>query len=106
VLSAAGEYEASKDPAGVTAAISQSVSVLAALEVKVARQPALAPRVKRARSKVVHGLHSVIVGYEELATAFGEKATEPEAAKVAAAAATVLASAGRKELSEGVKLLK
>jgi hypothetical protein len=105
VLSAGGEYETSKDPTGVIEAISQSVSVLSALEVKVAHQPALAPRVKRARSKVVHGLHTVIVGYEQLSGAFGEKAMDPEAAKVAAAAAEVLATKGRNELKQGVKLL-
>lgn len=108
VLTAVGEYKAApdpKDPAGVEAAISKSVAVLGALKTKVARQSAAAPRVKRAKSKIQAGLQAVIVGYKELSVAYGEIASQPEAASSEATKADLVVKKGRKQLSEGVKLL-
>jgi hypothetical protein len=108
VVTAVGEYEASaepKSPAGVEAAIANSVAVLSALKAKVADQPARKPRVKKARTKIVKGLQAVIVGYGDLSVAYEQKATNQEAATVEANKADALAAEGRKELQSGVKLL-
>ncbi|GEM_PF-1757898 len=108
IVTAVGEYEASadpKDPAGVQAAISGSVAVLSSLKAKVAQQSAGAPRVKKAKTKVEKGLEGVIVGYRDLSTAYGEKATSQIAATIEANRAEVLVNEGRKKLLEGVKLL-
>ncbi len=108
VLTAVGEYKAApdpKDPAGVEAAISKSVTVLGALKAKVAKQSAAAPRVKKAKRKIGAGLQAVIVGYDELSTAYGEIASQPEAASSEAAKAEVVVKQGRKQLTEGIKLL-
>jgi adenine deaminase len=78
---------------------------LGALKAKVARQSAAAPRVKRAKSKIQAGLQAVIVGYDELSVAYGEIAGQPEAASSEAVKAEVVVKKGRKQLSEGVKLL-
>lgn len=108
VVTAVGEYEESadpKNPAGVEAAIANSVAVLSALKAKVADQPARKPRVKRGKTKVEKGLQAVIVGYRDLSIAYEERATNQEAANVEANKADVLVTKGRKELDEGVELL-
>lgn len=108
VLSASGEYEQSsdpKDPTAIQAAISESVAVLSSLKGKVARQSAHAPNVRKARSKIVKGLSEVIVGYGDLSVAFGEKATNAQAAKIEAEKADALGGEGRKNLREGLRLL-
>jgi hypothetical protein len=105
VLTAVGEYKETKDPAPIEAAITKSVAVIGALKAKVARQSAAAPRVKRAKSKIQAGLQAVIVGYDELSTAYGEIASQPEAASSEAAKADAVVKKGREQLSEGVRLL-
>lgn len=108
VLTAVGEYKESKDPkdpAGVQAAIANSVAVITALKAKVALQSAVAPRVRKAKRKVESGLQAIIVGYKELSVAYGENATSPEAAAAEATKAEVAVKQGRKQLTEGVKLL-
>jgi hypothetical protein len=105
VLTAVGEYKETKDPAGVEAAIGKSVAVIGAMKAKVAKQSASAPRVKKAKRKIVSGLQAVIVGYDELSSAYAEVATAPEAATGEIAKAEASVKKGRKQLSEGVKLL-
>jgi hypothetical protein len=105
VVTAVGEYKTSNDPTGVEKAIGESVAVLGALEAKVAHQSAGAPRVKLAKKKVVKGLQAVIVGYNDLSSAYAEKASSSEAATADATTAVALVKKGQKRLSEGVKLL-
>jgi hypothetical protein len=106
VVSALGEYKQSKQPAGVQSALQGSVTVISALRSKIAAQSAGRPRVKRAKLKIEKGLGAVIVAYRGLETAYGEKGASPEAAEAEAAKALVAVKRGRKELLEGVKLLK
>jgi hypothetical protein len=105
VLTALGTYETDHVAAPLETAITESVAVLNALRAKVAHQPAAKPKVRKARTLIVKGLGELIASYGNLKTAFSEKATEPEAAKVAATAALVEVAAGRKRLLAGVKLL-
>lgn len=105
VLAAVGTYETSHIAAPVETAISESVAVLAGLRADVARQSAGKPRVKKAKQLIVKGLSELISAYGKLKTAFAEKAAEPEAAKIEAAAAVVQTTAGRKQLLAGAKLL-
>jgi hypothetical protein len=109
VLTAVGEYKESKDPkdpAGVEAAIGNSVAVIGSLKAKVAHQSAATRRAKRAKAKILAGLQAIIVGYKELSSAYVETTTSPEAAMTEATKAAILAKKGRKELGEGVKLLR
>lgn len=105
VSTAVKEYETSKDPVGVEAAIGHSAAVLGSLRSKVAHQSAGATRVKRAKAKILQGLERVIVGYGMLSKAYEEKASSPEAASVEADHALPLVKAGKKELDAGVNLL-
>jgi hypothetical protein len=99
------EYEQSQNPAGVEAAIGEAAAVLGALERKVAHQSARTPRVKRARAKIVSGLHTLVLGYKVLSKAYEERATNQEAASADAAHSTVVIKSGKKQLNQGVKLL-
>jgi hypothetical protein len=105
VLTALGEYEKSKEPAALQAAIENSKNVLGALEVAVSHQSAGTNRVKRAKARIVKGLQALVVGYGELSVAYGEKAASTEAAVAEATKALAAVKVGRKELLEGVKLL-
>jgi hypothetical protein len=105
IETAVKEYEQSQNPAGVEAALGEAAAVLGALEKKVAHQSARTPRVKRARAKIVHGLHTIVLGYKVLSTAYEEKATNQEAANADAAHSVVVVKSGKHELNEGVKLL-
>jgi hypothetical protein len=69
----------------------------------IAREAAVSTRVKEGKAKLVKGLQSVIVAYGKLKVAIGEKAgAAAENAKRADAAV----KAGRKDLEEGLILLK
>jgi hypothetical protein len=105
VVSALGEYKQTKNPAGVQAALSESITVISALKSKVAHQSAGRPRVKKAKLKIEKGLEAIIVSYQKLATAYGEKTANPEAAIAEGTKALAAVKVGRKELLEGVKLL-
>jgi hypothetical protein len=105
VLTAEGEYTSTKDPAPVAAAIDKSVTVLAALEHKVAAQSAGTPRIKTARSKVVKGLGAIIIGYWHLKSGFEDKAGNQQASEAEVASALASVTKGRKELKAGIALL-
>ena len=105
VVTALGEYKTSKDPAGVQTALTESISVIHSLKDKIALQSAGRPRVKRAKAKIEKGLQAVILSYQRLDTAFGEKGVNPEEAKAEATKALAAVKKGRKELLEGAKLL-
>ena len=105
VQTALNEYKVSNDPAGVQQALSGAIAVMNGMEFKVERQAAVAPRVKEAKTKVEKGLQKVIVGYEELAIAYGERAANPQAAVTTATRAVKLVKQGGAELREGVNLL-
>jgi hypothetical protein len=105
IETAVKEYEQSHDPAGVEAALGEASAVLSALQSKVAHQSARSSRVKRARAKIVKGLHTIVSGYKVLSKVYEEKATDPEAAKKDAAHVVVVVKSGKKELNAGVELL-
>lgn len=105
VETAVKEYETSQNPAGVEAAIGEAGAVLGALERKVAHQSAPTSRVKRARAKIVSGLHAIVSGYKVLSRAYEEKAASPEAASTDAAHSLAMIKSGKKDLNAGVKLL-
>jgi predicted acyltransferase len=106
VVSALGEYKKSGDPSGVTSAITASVSVLRSLKSAIRTQIASSPKVKQGKAKFEKGLQKVIVGYQHLKTAFGEKKARPQAAKQQAAIALNSLKRAKKELNEGAKLLR
>jgi len=105
VVSALGEYKTTKQPAAAETALGESVNVLKALRAKVAAQPASKPRVKEAKTKILEGLHAVIVSYTSLATALDEKASDPTAATAEAEKFLAAAKKGIKELRQGTLLL-
>lgn len=105
VVTALGEYKTSKNPAAVQSALTESISVIRSLKDKISLQSAGRPRVKQAKVKIEKGLQAVIVSYQGLDTAFGEKSVNPEEAKAEATKALAAVKHGRKELLEGVKLL-
>jgi hypothetical protein len=106
LLSAIGEYNTSKDPAGVESALGTSIGVFSALKAKLAIQAAIAPHVKQAKSKVQGGLQEIISGYSRLKVAYGERAVEPQAAEAEAVAAVRTTDAGRAKLTAGLSLLR
>jgi hypothetical protein len=106
VVSALGEYKKSGDPSGVTSAITASVGVLRSLKSAIAGQSASSPKVKQGKAKFEKGLQKIIVGYQHLKTAFGEKKASPQAAKQQAAIALSSLKRAKKELNEGAKLLR
>jgi hypothetical protein len=105
VLTAAGNYETEHLAAPVEMAIAESAAVLSSLRSKIAVQPAGGPRVRKAKRLIVKGLGVLIGAYGMLKTAFAEKAADPEAAKVEAAAAEMRVAAGRSQLLAGTKLI-
>jgi hypothetical protein len=106
VLSAEGEYASSHDPAGLEAAIEKSVAALGALRQRIEAQPASKPRVRRARTKIANGLAGVILGYGHLKNAFADKVSDPAMASSEAASALTAVKTGKRELNEGVNLLR
>jgi len=106
VLTVEGEYTNTKDPAPVEAAIDESVAVLGALKHKVEAQSAAKPKIKSAKSKIVKGLESIIVGYGDLKRAFADKAADPTTADTEATSALSAVKIGKKELNQGIALLK
>jgi hypothetical protein len=105
LLTAIGKYKASGNPTVVDAALKKSIGVFRALKAKVGVQSASSTRIKTGKRKFESGLQQVIVAYEHLKTAFGEKRASPQAAKAQAKKALLAVKAGRKELMEGAKLL-
>ncbi len=105
VSKAVEEFKTSSDPTGVEAALGEASAVLGALQSKVAHQSARTLRVKRAKAKIVKGLHLIIAGYRVLSKAYEEKATNQEAANADAAHSVAVVKSGKKELDAGVKLL-
>jgi hypothetical protein len=106
VVTAIGEYKVNANPVPVQGALQKAITVLRALRTKIADQSAVSPRVKLGKAKLEKGFHSVIVAYEGLKTAFGEKAASPTTAKLEATKALEAVKRGGKQLSEGVKLLR
>ncbi len=106
LVSAIGEYKTSRNPAPVITDLDHSISVLRSLKTKVSAQTAASTRVKRGKAKLVNGLQAVIVAYGHLKVAIGEKAGSPAAAKENAVKADAAVKRGRKDLDEGLLLLK
>jgi hypothetical protein len=106
LLTALGEYKTSRNPAAVQAALTATIASVHSLESKIAAQPAVHPRVKRAKAKLEKGLQAIVVAYERLNTAFGEKTVSPEAAKAEVTKALRAVKKGGKELTQGMKLLR
>jgi hypothetical protein len=105
LVTAIGEYKSSGNPSGVQAAFKQSIVVLGALKSKIASQTASSKRVKLGQAKFDKGLQSVIVAYQRLSKAIGEKKVSPTAAKAEAKKAVIAIKSARVELEEGAKLL-
>jgi hypothetical protein len=106
VVSAIGQYKLDRNSAPVQSALQKAIAVLRTLRSKIAAQPAVNPQVKLGKAKLEKGLHSVIVAYESLKSAFGLKLASPEAAKAEATKALETIKKGGKQLAEGVKLLR
>jgi hypothetical protein len=106
VEAAAKEYEQSKDPAVVQRTLGESASVLGAMEHRVASQSAGVPKGKRAKTKIVNGLKTIIGGYKQLSSAYGERAANPGPAEAAAAKAVATIKKGHKQFLVGIDLLK
>jgi hypothetical protein len=104
-VTAIGAYEKNGNPTPVKQALSKSITVLSSLKAKIAAQSASTHRVREAKSKFEQGLQSVIVAYERLKSAFGEKKANPTAAKAEAKKALAAIKRGRLQLREGAKLL-
>ncbi|HXP38117.1 MAG TPA: hypothetical protein VN817_10165 [Solirubrobacteraceae bacterium] len=105
VVSAITAYKTSHEPAPVESAIAKSIFVLKGLRTKIASQSAGPAAVKLAKSKLVKGVSAVVAAYVRLNSAFVQHGTDPSAAKSEAEAALKKVAAGRKQLSEAVKLL-
>jgi hypothetical protein len=105
LVTAIGEYKKSGSPSGVQSALQKSIAVLESLKSKIAAQSASSQRVKLGKSKFEKGLQSVILAYQRLKKAFGEKKVSPRAAKAEAVKAVSAVKSGRTELREGAKLL-
>jgi len=106
VLAAVGVFKENKDRAPLDAAIAKSVAVLRGLRTKVGRQAAIAPNVKRAKTKIEGGLKDIIVAYGQLVVAYNELSSSQEAAEKEAAGALELTHKGHDELVAGLKLLR
>lgn len=106
LVTALGEYKTSRDPKGVQAALATCIATFHALRSKIAAQSASRHSVRAGRAKLETGLQAIIVAYEGLNTAFGERKMSPEAAKTEAANATIAVDKGRTDLAEGMKLLR
>ncbi|HWJ51312.1 MAG TPA: hypothetical protein VNR42_09845 [Solirubrobacteraceae bacterium] len=105
VSKAVEEFKTSNDPTGVESAIGNAAAVLSSLRSKVAHQSAATPRVKKAKTKILQGLHALVAGYKVLSKAYAEKATSPAAASADAHSSLVLIAKGKKELDQGASLL-
>jgi hypothetical protein len=106
LVSAIGEYKASKNPAAVESALTSSIEVFQSLRKKISHQSAVRPKVKAGKAKLIKGLATVAVAYERLKTAYADRQTSPAAAQAAVESSLVAVKAGRRELSEGIKLLR
>lgn len=105
LLTAIGKFKQSGNPQEVDAALGKSIGLFTSLKAKIAAQSASSGRVKMGKAKLEKGLGKIVVAYERLKTAFGEKKTSPSAAKAEAKKALLAVKSGRKELLEGAKLL-
>jgi hypothetical protein len=105
-VTAIGEYRQSGNPSGVKAALTKSIALLRSLRSAIAPQSASSPRVKAGKAKVEKGLGAVILAYQHLKKAFGEKKASPQNAKAEAKKALSAIRKGRKELREGARLLR
>lgn len=106
LVTAIGEYKTSGNPAPVITDLDSSIGVLHSLKTRIAAQVAVSKRVKEGKAKLLKGLHAVIIAYDQLKVAFGEKAGSPTAAKENAEKADEAVKVGRKDLAEAVLLLK
>jgi hypothetical protein len=105
VVTAIGQYKKNGNPSGVTVALGKSIVVLRSLKSAIGAQSVSSAKVKEGKIKFEKGLKGVIVAYQHLKTAFGEKSASPQAAKVQASKALKSIKAARGELQEGAKLL-
>jgi hypothetical protein len=106
VVTAIGEFKKSGNPGGVKAALTKAIVVLRSLKSAIATQSASSPKVKEGKAKIEKGLRSVILAYQHLKKAFGEKQASPQSAKAEAKKGLSAVRKGRKELREGAKLLR
>jgi hypothetical protein len=106
VVSAEGEYQSTKNPAPVLAAIDGSVKVLGELRSAVEHQSASKPKIKQAKHLVIAGLSGVIGAYARLKTAFSEKSVDEATAKAEATKALLATKAAKKDLKKAAELLR
>lgn len=101
-----GEYATTRNAVPVEAALGNSIVVLRALKTKIEHQSAVRAIVKLGKAKLEKGLGAVIRAYEHLQKAFNEQAASPQAASEQALKARAAVKRGRRELAEGLSLLK
>lgn len=106
VVTAIGEFKKSGNPSGVKGALTKAIVVLRSLKSAIATQSASAPKVKEGKAKLEKGLRSVILAYQHLKKAFGEKKASPQSANAEAKKGLSAVRKGHKELREGAKLLR
>jgi hypothetical protein len=106
LLSAVGSYAKTGNPSKVESALSNSISVFHALRSRIAAQSAVATKVKEGKRKLLKGLEAVTSAYKHLKIAFAVKAVNSAAAKLQAQRAEAAVKKGRRELREGLQLLK
>ena len=105
LTTALGEYKKTGNPSDVQAAFKKSIAVLSSLKAKIASQKASNPRVKLGQTKFDKGLQAIVVAYERLSKAIGEKRVSPAAAKAEAKKAVSAIDRARVLFKEGAKLL-
>jgi hypothetical protein len=106
LVTAFGEYKTSHNPSGVQAALATTITAVRGLKSKVAAQGANRHSVRMGKAKIETSLQGIISAYGRLSTAYGERSTNPEAAKREAANALIAVDKARTELAEGMKLLR
>lgn len=106
VISAIGEFRKNSNAGPVESALTASINVFKSLKSKIAGQPAVSPNVKKGKLKLLKGLTAVISAYQHLKVAFAIKAVSQAAATEQALKAETAVHKGRKELHEGLQLLK
>lgn len=64
LVTAIGEYKTSGNPAPVITDLDASIGVLHSLKTNIAAQTAVSKRVKEGKTKLINGLHAVIIASE------------------------------------------
>jgi hypothetical protein len=105
LLTELGHYRMTGNPAPVQAKLAAVVVILRSLKTNIAAQSAVSTKVKRGKAKFEKGIGDVVIAYERLEIAIGEKKASKAAAKAEVKKAGTAIKKATKELVEGEKLL-